>query len=57
MAWICVELIALWLGLPVLLWLEALPPAWRGFSVSTSVRVFANTSYANTVLLIGIASL
>src|SRR5215475_1665039 len=29
MAWICVELIALWLGLPVLLWLEALPPRLR----------------------------
>jgi hypothetical protein len=29
MAWICIELLALWLGLPLLLWLEALPPALR----------------------------
>ena len=38
MAWICVELIALWLGLPVLLWLEALPPRLRiGILASAAV--------------------
>jgi hypothetical protein len=31
MAWVCTELLALWVGLPVLLWLEALPPAFRLF--------------------------
>jgi hypothetical protein len=29
MAWITIELGALWLGLPLLLWLEALPPGLR----------------------------
>jgi hypothetical protein len=29
MTWICTELFVLWLGLPLLLWLEALPPALR----------------------------
>ena len=29
MAWICIELLALWVGLPLLVWLEALPPAFR----------------------------
>lgn len=29
MTWVCIELLALWLGLPFLLWLEALPPALR----------------------------
>ena len=29
MTWVCIELIALWLGLPLLLWLEALPPSLR----------------------------
>jgi len=29
MTWVCIELLALWFGLPLLLWLEALPPALR----------------------------
>ncbi len=29
MTWVCTELLLLWLGLPLLLWLEALPPALR----------------------------
>jgi uncharacterized protein len=29
MTWVCIELVALWLGLPLLLWLEALPPSIR----------------------------
>ncbi len=29
MAWVCTELVTLWLGLPLLLWLEALPPSLR----------------------------
>jgi hypothetical protein len=29
MIWVCTELLVLWLGLPLLLWLEALPPALR----------------------------
>lgn len=39
MAWICVELIALWLGLPVLLWLEALPPRLR-ISILAAAAVY-----------------
>ena len=29
MTWVCTELLLLWLGLPLLLWLEALPPTLR----------------------------
>ncbi len=29
MTWVCIELVALWLGLPFLLWLEALPVSLR----------------------------
>jgi uncharacterized protein len=29
MTWVCIELLVLWLGLPILLWLETLPPTLR----------------------------
>jgi CAAX protease family protein len=35
MAWVCTELGVLWLGLPLLLWIEALPPSLRLGVLST----------------------
>src|SRR5262249_57718310 len=40
MAWVCTELLALWVVLPVLLWTDALPAVYR-ISVLVAAAVYA----------------